>query len=193
MYTESGISLLDGCYDSTSEEEETKTDSVRIQSVTSQFLQRERKLSHQRNKSRSNALYHPYKPSHLSSESNQSPNRPLIPCSPETLVLSNPTEISIHSQYTPGTLTNTLRGHTSSVNSIQWNVHYPHLLLSASMDHTVRVWPIPALNQSAHHTSFLSRVHTGGVRVAKSALAGTHYVSGGYGLLYVTYMHTRFP
>nr|CCA24798.1 AlNc14C259G9779 [Albugo laibachii Nc14] len=51
------------------------------------------------------------------------------------------------------------------------------------MDHTVRVWSIPALNQSAHHTSFLSRVHTGGVRVAKSALAGTHYVSGGYGLL----------
>ncbi|CCI44800.1 unnamed protein product [Albugo candida] len=184
MYTESGIRLLDATYDSSLDDEETTTFTplhpTRIRSVTSHFLQREHKLLHQRNNRGSNVKFRPYKPSHLSSESNQSPHPLFTPCSSESLVLEHPPQTTIHSKYTPQTLLHTLRGHENSVYSIQWNVRFPHLLLSASMDRTVRVWSIPALNQRTQDTGFLSRVHTGGVRVAKWTLSGTHYVSGGY-------------
>ncbi|GAA0185707.1 hypothetical protein LIER_33858 [Lithospermum erythrorhizon] len=57
-----------------------------------------------------------------------------------------------------GDLIGTLAGHSGSVNCVSWNPANPHMLASASDDHTIRIW---GLSQMKLHTN--GKVHTNGV------------------------------
>ena len=73
-----------------------------------------------------------------------------------------------------------LPGHSGTVNRIHWSVpEYSHLLLTASMDATVRVWNVLCSSDSDPCVRTL-RVHGKAVKAARWSACGRHILSCGY-------------
>ncbi|KAG8449246.1 hypothetical protein GDO86_016061 [Hymenochirus boettgeri] len=82
--------------------------------------------------------------------------------------------------------------HTGPVNRVQWNSvkQYSHLLLSASMDSTVKIWD--GVDFGKCLSSFFS--HSGAVRDAQWSTCGQRILSGGFdSMLYLTDVETGKP
>lgn len=69
----------------------------------------------------------------------------------------------------------TFEGHSQGVNSVQWHPTRSNLLVSASMDHSVRIWDA----SSGASCSKLTH-HTAAVKDAKWSLDGSQVLSCGY-------------
>lgn len=66
--------------------------------------------------------------------------------------------------------------HNKCVNCVKWNPNQSNLLLSASMDGTVRVWDYPQCMQSV----LCIKNHFQAVRAASWSIDGATILSGGY-------------
>ncbi|CAA0828011.1 Transducin/WD40 repeat-like superfamily protein [Striga hermonthica] len=81
------------------------------------------------------------------------------------------------SNQTPQSLSADLRGHTKAVNSLQWSKSHAHLLASAGMDHTVRIWNVWSTGQK-QASAFNN--HHAAVKDVKWSEHGLSFLSCGY-------------
>ncbi|KAL3652505.1 hypothetical protein CASFOL_002186 [Castilleja foliolosa] len=87
---------------------------------------------------------------------------------------------SVVSKQTHQSLSANLRGHVKSVNSLQWSKSHDftaHLLASAGMDHTVRIWNVWSKGQKQAR---VLNYHNAAVKDAKWSRQGLSLLSCGY-------------
>ncbi|GFP90245.1 WD repeat-containing protein 25 [Phtheirospermum japonicum] len=84
---------------------------------------------------------------------------------------------SVVSNQTPQSLSAALRGHVKSVNSLQWSKSHAHLLASAGMDNTVRIWNVWSKGQKQAR---VLNCHNAAVKDVKWSLQGLSLLSCGY-------------
>ncbi|KAL6553893.1 hypothetical protein OROMI_019566 [Orobanche minor] len=84
---------------------------------------------------------------------------------------------SVVSNQTSQSLSAALRGHVKSVNSLQWSKSHAHVLASAGMDHTVRIWNVWSRGQKQAR---ILNFHRAAVKDVKWSQQGLTVLSCGY-------------
>ncbi|KAL6660336.1 hypothetical protein ACP70R_001882 [Stipagrostis hirtigluma subsp. patula] len=91
---------------------------------------------------------------------------------------------SLRSQSKPGSskslplkLSVSLKDHSKAVNRVDWSLSHAHLLASAGMDHTVRVWNVW---DKRNTTARVLKHHTAAVKDVRWSLHGPSLLSGGF-------------
>ncbi|CAN0826728.1 WD repeat-containing protein 25 [Linum grandiflorum] len=77
----------------------------------------------------------------------------------------------------PERMSTALNSHTKAVNALNWSSYHAHLLASAGMDHTLRIWNVWNRSQKIAR---IFRFHTAAVKDAKWSPHGFTVLSCGY-------------